>query len=283
MYLLKNSSLQVYILDPIADQSLLGWRFCSGGYVYQVEDVQHGPLLSGPEFPAKKPAVTNGQGLPEVFQFTLYQDEREIEQKKLIIGVGLVDKRDAALPYHLFTNAQVLSFCNWEVAQSDKHLRFETTQSFKRWSFQLTREVTLHERSIRSCTRLQNIGDMPVAFRWFSHPFFPLTYDHRCCRLAGLSSLPKNPGFTLDDTGVIAMNAEHRWQKGCYLKFALLNGMHLEAWQRHDALGEIYATCDFPLSDLAIWANDKTFSFEPFYQATVLPQHEKAWAIHYYF
>lgn len=283
MYSLNNSSLNVHILDPIVDESRLGWRFCAGGYIYQVEDVHHGPLMSGPEFPAPNPAVTNGQGLPEVFQFTLYHDEREIERKKLIIGVGLVDKRDAAHPYHLFTNAQVLSFCDWEVAQTDSQLRFETMQTFKLWSFRLTREITLHERSIRSCTKLQNIGNTPVPFRWFAHPFFPLTHDYRCCRLAGLSFLPQNPGFTLDDTGFIAMNAEHRWQEGCYLKFALLNGVHLEAWQRHDLLGEIYTACDFPLSDLAIWANDRTFSFEPFYQATVLPQQEKQWAMRYHF
>ncbi len=283
MYFLNNSSLQVHILDPIVDQSRLGWRFCTGGYIYQVEDVRHGALLSGPEFPAENPAVTNGQGLPEVFQFTLYREEREIEEKKLIIGVGLIDKRDTALPYHLFTNAKVLSFCNWEVLQSDALLRFETTQTFKQWMFRLIREVSLHERCIRSATRLQNIGETPVPFRWFAHPFFPLTHDFRCCRLTGLSALPGNPGFELDSTGFIVMNAEYNWQEGGYLKFGQLNGAHLEAWQCHDSLGKIHASCDFPLSDVAIWANDKTFSFEPFYQVTVPPRHEQQWAIQYHF
>lgn len=283
MYILNNSSLKVHILDPLADQARLGWRFCSGGYIYQVEDARHGFLLSGPEFPAKYPAVVNGQGLPEVFQFTLYQDELEIEEKRLIIGVGLVDKRDTTRPYNLFNNAQVLSFCQWQVRQSDTYLRFETTQSFKQWSFRLIREVGLHERSLHSRTTLQNLGEAPVPFRWFAHPFFPLSQDYRCCRVSGLAFLPENPGFKLDNEGYIVMNAEHNWQEGCFLKFAHLNGAHLEAWQRHDQLGEIHTRCDFPLADVAIWANDRTFSFEPFHQHTVLPQGEKHWEISYHF
>jgi hypothetical protein len=194
-----------------------------------------------------------------------------------------VDKRDATQPYHLFTNAQVLSFCNWEVTQVHTQLRFETTQTFKHWSLRLIREVGLHERSVHSRTTLQNIGEEALPFRWFAHPFFPLTSAYRCCRLAGLSSLPENPAFKLDSAGFIVMNAEYDWRAGCYLKFAHLNGTSLEAWQRHDALGEIHAACDFPLSDVAIWANDKTFSFEPFHQGTLLPQQEQQWSIRYYF
>ena len=79
------------------------------------------------------------------------------------------------------------------------------------------------------------------------------------------------------------MNLEHNWQEGCDLKFAQLTGAPLEAWQCHDRLGEIHVTCDFPLFDVAIWANDKTFSFEPFYQSRVLPGQERQWAIRYYF
>ncbi|NUM68479.1 hypothetical protein HUU39_24940 [candidate division KSB1 bacterium] len=102
MYVLQNAQLSAHILDPIADQARLGPRYCVGGYIYQVRDAAGRPLLSGPEFPAEFPAVINGQGLPEVFQFTLYHAEQEVEERKLIIGVGLVDKISPQLPYHLF-------------------------------------------------------------------------------------------------------------------------------------------------------------------------------------
>jgi hypothetical protein len=120
--------------------------------------------------------------LPEVFQFTLYNEEREIEEEKLIIGVGIVDKRDLELPYHLFTNSRVLTLCDWQVFQSVERIRMETAQAYKQWSFQLTKEVLLHDRTITCQTRLRNIGAVPVPFRWFAHPFFPLTPDGRCCR-----------------------------------------------------------------------------------------------------
>ena len=89
MILLSNDGLSVTLLDPERDQDRMGPRFCTGGYIYQVEDHDLGPLLSGPEYPTERPSVINGQGLPEVFQFTCYADENEVPEKKLIIGVGL--------------------------------------------------------------------------------------------------------------------------------------------------------------------------------------------------
>lgn len=283
MYMLQNAQLSAHILDPIADQARLGPRYCVGGYIYQVRDAAGRPLLSGPEFPAEFPAEINGQGLPEVFQFTLYHAEQEVEERKLIIGVGLVDKISPQLPYHLFTNAKTVAFAQWQVDHSDASLRMTTAQSFKDWSFRLVREIRLQNRSLSSSTLLHNTGTVPVPFRWFAHPFFPLTNDGRCCQPAGLTKLPENPGFRLETDGFIAMNTGHHWPEGCYVKVEELNGRPLTVRQAHDLCGEIRVTCNFPLSDLALWANDRTFSFEPFYQRTVLPQQEAAWTIFYHF
>jgi len=48
MYSIANASLTVSILDPIADQGRFGTRYCTGGYIFEVIDCQHGPLMSGP-------------------------------------------------------------------------------------------------------------------------------------------------------------------------------------------------------------------------------------------
>jgi hypothetical protein len=79
MLYLSNQHLKIAILDPVQDQDRLGPRYCTGGYIYQVEDAKLGPLFSGPDYPAEPASGVNGQGVPEVFQFTLYEDEREIE------------------------------------------------------------------------------------------------------------------------------------------------------------------------------------------------------------
>ena len=90
MITLANSELQVSLLDPTAETSRLGSRYVTGGYIWQVDDLQRGPLLGGAQFP-DEPETFNGQGAPEVFQFTCYRSETEIPQKRVIIGVGTVE------------------------------------------------------------------------------------------------------------------------------------------------------------------------------------------------
>ena len=282
MFYLRNPHLTVAVLDPIVDRDRLGPRFCTGGYIYQVEDVKYGPLFSGPEFPAERPAVVNGQGLPEVFQFTLYDDEREIEEEKLIIGVGMVDKRDPAQPYNLFTNAHTKEFCVWRIVQNEKFIRRETVQAYKKWSFQLVKEVWLANRTITSYTRLRNTGTAPVPFRWFAHPFFPLNPNWECCQFLMPAKLPDNPAFFIQSGGLIEMNHNYNWREGYYQLLENCQGMEFMANQIHPQLEKIHVIGDFPLSKVAIWANDRTFSFEPFYENVVPAGQEKTWALSYY-
>ena len=60
MLTLAGDGLTLELLDPIADARKLGSRYCSGGYVWQVSDARHGPLLSGPRFPDAEPPVFDG-------------------------------------------------------------------------------------------------------------------------------------------------------------------------------------------------------------------------------
>ncbi|MDZ7289295.1 MAG: hypothetical protein ONB44_08055 [candidate division KSB1 bacterium] len=283
MYYLTNQYLTVAVLDPIRDQARLGPRFCTGGYVYQIEDAKFGPLLSGPEFPAEQPAVTNGQGLPEVFQFTLYDDECQMEEEKLIIGVGLVDKQDPSLPYHLLTNAYTKEFCIWQVFPSGNSIRMETTQTYKKWSLQLVKDVWLVHRTVTSHTHLRNIGRTLVRFRWFAHPFFPLNPSWECCQFLMPARLPDNPAYFLNASGVIEMNRHYHWREGFFQLLENCQGREFMAIQLHPQLEQIYVSGDFPLSKVAMWANDRTFSFEPFYEDVVPANQEKSWSLAFHF
>ena len=73
MYELRNNSLSVTILDPLADQERFGVRYCTGGYIYQVEDARHGPLLSGPTYPDSFNWF-DGQGIPDAFNLSPLRD-----------------------------------------------------------------------------------------------------------------------------------------------------------------------------------------------------------------
>jgi hypothetical protein len=283
MYYLRNQHLTVSILDPIQDHDRLGPRFCTGGYIYQIEDAKAGTLLSGPEFPAERPSSVNGQGLPEVFQFTLYEDEREVEEDKLIIGVGIIEKRDAQLPYNLFTNAQTKTFCTWQISHYANSMRMATTQIYKNWALALEREIRLDGRAITISTQLQNLGSIPLPFRWFAHPFFPINSDWQCCRFLMPAHLPENPAYFTNANGFVEMHGDYHWQEGSFQLLDNCQGEKFSALQLHPQLGKIHVRGDFPLLKVAIWANDRTFSFEPFYQETIMVNQERAWSIHYHF
>jgi hypothetical protein len=282
MLYLHNHDLTIAVLDPVTDRDRLGPRFCTGGYIYQVEDTAHGALFSGPEFPAERPLAANGQGLPEVFQFTLYDDEHEIEEEKLIIGVGMVDKRDPAQPYNLFTNARTKEFCDWRIDQSAKFIRMETAQIYKKWSLQLIKEIWLVDRAITSYTRLRNTGAAPVPFRWFAHPFFPLNSGWECCQFLQQIKLPENPAYFINSTGLIEMNRNYNWREGYFQLLENCQGKEIMAIQIHPQLEQIHVIGDFPLAKVAIWANDRTFSFEPFCEDIVPVGQEKVWALSYH-
>jgi len=282
LFHLRNQHLTVSILDPLNDQDRLGPRFCTGGYIYQVEDSTHGALFSGPEFPVDRPAATNGQGLPEVFQFTLYEDEREIEGEKLIIGVGIVDKRDPQLPYHLFANSQTKIFCDWQVSPDENFIRMETAQAYKQWAFQLTREVRLEGRTICSFTRIKNLGAGATPFRWFAHPFFPLNPDWRCCQFLMPMRLPENPAYSIEAAKILEMKSGYNWREGYFQLLENCQNEKFSVIQFHPQLKRIYVSGNFPLLKVAIWANERTFSCEPFYADIVLAEQEKSWALYYH-
>ena len=90
---LNNSTLTVELVDPRQDAHLLGARYCHGGYIFQVTDIDHGELLGTPARPYN---VFDGQGIPDAFNLSPLREAGETttptdSTTALIIGVGLCD------------------------------------------------------------------------------------------------------------------------------------------------------------------------------------------------
>jgi hypothetical protein len=282
MYYLRNAERRVSLLDPIADRGLLGPRYCTGGYISQVTTAAGTDLLSGPCRGKGTFSVFDGQGAPEVFATAPGADMSRPGDDVLVIGVGLVRRSSAVKPFHVRDNPLVVQFDEWDITASAERVVMKTVHRWRDYRIALTRTVSLEGRAIESRTKIENRGAREIPLRWFAHPFFPLTADGECCAFFPHAGLPENPGYYVNDRGFVTMRRWYPWEKGLFLNchLAASVGM-LSVRQRHPVLGEISAECGFPLSGLAIWANDRAFSFEAFYE-TVLGQGEtREWGIRY--
>src|SRR5215216_3057634 len=130
MYTLTSDSLEVAILDPLADQERFGTRYCTGGYIFQITDHRHGALLSGPTYPDSFNWF-DGQGIPDAFNLSPLREPTAPDASALIIGVGVCDLRAN----------QVAEFCQWEVQQHTTSLVMRTSQAFQGFALELERAV----------------------------------------------------------------------------------------------------------------------------------------------
>jgi len=280
---ISNRSLTVQLLHPLQDRDRLGPRFCAGCFVYQIEDKAGGSLLSGPEYPSSAPSVINGQGLPEVFQHTLYTDPEEAPERKMIIGVGLVQNRPGLRNTDSHFNCRVMQKCQWSIDQQSDSVTMKTRQEEGKWSLDLTRRLELKDRTLRLSTELSNRGLGALPVRWFAHPFFPVPPDGRCLKFERRIDLPSNPAYMIDPEGWLSMKPDFRWPQGYFLELEGLEGECFRAIQNHPLLNQIELAGDFPLLRVAIWANDRTFSVEPFISATLQTGEGLAWSMTYTF
>jgi hypothetical protein len=275
---LKNDSLLVSILDPVADRERLGTRYCTAGFIFQVEDLARDParlLLAGPTFPHSY-NLFDGQGMPDAFQphLVVEQDADANPTRVLGIGIGLIDA----------TANVVAERCTWTVERGEGSLGFRTTQEAGRWRFGLERVVSLRGRTIRVHTTLTNTGDRHVPFQWYPHPFFPLYPTGECCRMSVPVTLPENPGYELLDNGFIAM--KHLPWTGSENHFQLV-GHRADApisfVQKHPVTSLVTATIDYVPTRMPIWGNRFTFSFEPYLERVVSQKEAASWSITYDF
>jgi hypothetical protein len=274
MYQLKNNQLSVDILDPIADQSRFGIRYCTGGYIFQITDAQHGALLSGPTYPDSFKWF-DGQGIPDAFNFSPLRPLNGTDTEVEIIGIGRCD----------LVNKRVLEFCQWNIEQVDAQtLRMTTHQQFATFNFILERTVTLMNRTVRSHTTLKNLGSgrefVPVS--WFPHPFYPQPDTDELCRLNIPVSMAENQGYFIADNGFITRKNQPD-QSGFYQPLDQQAHSPLTLMQRHPKLGLVSASCSYVPTFFPIWGNQHTFSWEPFFERLLAPQQNLSWWIDYDF
>ncbi|MPN34473.1 hypothetical protein SDC9_181967 [bioreactor metagenome] len=95
--------------------------------------------------------------------------------------------------------------------------------------------------------------------------------------------MPESLGYRLKDDGFIHRKPDHAWPRGCYCALDLKRrDQVLHAVQKHPKVGEIAVDTYFPPSALPIWGNDRTFSFEPYFDRTLLADEEACWGVTYH-
>lgn len=272
MLTLSNDHLQVSVLDPNSeeDRKRFGTRYCTGGYIFQIDDRRLGPLLTGPTFPDSF-NVFDGQGIPDAFNRLPLRDQGGPDEG-LIIGVGLCD---------LAANI-VLDFCNWEVRVGEKTLTFRTTQSLGKYSFALQRRIELHGRTVRSTTWLDADGEAGFQISWYPHPFFPQPEGNELCRLNIPVGIRDNPGYVMGVNGFITRKG-WPWTTDFYLALDHDAQSPLTVLQRHPKLGLVGGTFGYVPRFFPIWGNPNTFSWEPYYENTIAPGQGLAWWMAYDF
>ncbi len=283
MFTLSNNALALSILDPRTDTAHLGSRYCTGGYIWQIEDRRRGALLTGPQFPSPAPLPFHGQGAPEAFVSPLGNDDVAVGETVTVIGVGAVLRTSAGHPFHVRDNPTVVRFCNWTVEEGTGYIRMTTEQCSGSHSLTLMRTVTLDGRTVTSQTDLCNTSSIDFSLSWFPHPFFPPAPDSRCCRFGFEWSLPDNAGYIRDEQGVLCLKQEYPWEKGLFQQLGIPSGVELDAEITHPAVGTVRVTTDYPLASLPVWANKGTFSPEAYLGRVVASGGKCRWKIEYRF
>jgi len=271
MYTLANASLEISILDPVADRDRFGVRYCTGGYIFQVRDVRLGDLMSGPTYPDSFNWF-DGQGIPDAFHGQPLRDPGATDSLALVLGIGLCD----------LLAKEVISFCDWEVSEESDQITFHTAHEHSGFAVELARTVRLEGRTLRSTTRLWNRGRAPVPVRWYPHPFYPHPEGDELIKLNAPIAAIDHAGYELRANGFIARRG-WPWETGHYLPLNHRGQDGLAVLQRHPKLGLVAATCSYTPAYFPIWGNARTFSWEPYLERTVGPGQELAWWIDYEF
>lgn len=277
---LQNESLRVELLHPNEDHARFGVRYCTGGYIFQVHDARHGPLLTGPTWPDSFNWF-DGQGIPDAFNLAPVHSSETLGHA-LVIGTGLCD----------LTARKVLTFAHWRIEAAPHALAFETAQQLEDTALTLRRTVTLGARTIRSHTSLANTGKAFLPVRWFPHPFYPQLPaaaqppgDGSADELLWINAPLRwrdATGYARADNGFIRRTS-WPWKDGHYLSLAHDAQAPLVLLQRHPALGMVAAATSYVPAHFPIWGNPHTFSWEPFLERFVAPGFTLDWWIDYTF
>lgn len=284
MHSLEGDRLEVQVLDTVADRGRLGSRYCAGGYICQVIDSRHGPLLAGPQWPAQSPDVFHGQGAPEAFNGFPGCEGVPVGGEVGVMGVGMV-RRSGAEPFAPRTSREVTAWARWSLEAGPSALSMATEQRYGEWAYRLAKTVRVSGRTVRCETAMTNLGGSPLPVRWFAHPFFPVPAGRRLFRSNTAFTVPDSPGFELDGEGWMCRKPGHDWAAGCFcpLAFDPAAASPLELQQVHPLAGGVTVRTDFAPTSFPIWGNDRTFSVEPYWEHSIALGRSAAWAIEYRF
>ena len=282
MITLTSPQITVSILDPGVDTARLGSRYCTGGWIWQVNDAQGRDLFSGPEYP-KEPNTFDGQGAPDMF-FTPLGPDAPLGEEVGVIGVGRVRRTSPKEPFYVFDNREVIEFVQWETEQGGDFVTMRTETAFKGWAYRLERAIRLEGSTIISRTAIESTGADTLPIRWFAHPFWPHTRDGVLSKFSVPVSMPENPGYYVNEDGWVTRRPEHDWKQGWYQPLEVQQGgFRLAVTQKHPVCGEVRVETNFFPDFLPIWANDRTYSFEPYYIRQLDSDEYTSWEIRYSF
>jgi len=271
---LSNSDLTLDLLDPETDRTLLGTRYCWGGYIWQVHDARVGPLVRGPEWANQRPDPFNGQGLPESFRFRRLDGTPltwDGLQGVLIGGGTLITPASGPVA--------VAEPCAWELTYHDARLVYRTQQTALGYDYQLVRKVELAERTVVSVSQLTNRNSQPLAIEWFPHPFFALTDGLIQAEVPEGCTLPDNPGFSLAGKSLSSKKRFVGVKDGHMDFLHLPAGKTLRARMNHPHLTHVEFETSYIPSQCPVWANGLTFSIEPYLAHTLAPGATLEWSV----
>ncbi len=271
MTTIQNQELSVELLDPNKDLDFFGTRYCTAGYIFQIEDMRRGPLLSGPTYPESFNTF-DGQGIPDSFNHVPLRNQRQAGTDALVLGIGICD----------LEQDRVVEFARWDIRTERQSVEFITVHSYQRFEAELRRRITLEGRSVISETRLINRGAGHLPVSWFPHPFFPQPDHPELCALSIPHGMPDNPGYMMGANGFIRRRGKP--EKGGHFQ-ALPHSAStpLTVLQRHEKLGIVAGRTSYVPSCFPIWGNEATFSWEPYFERTAAAGETLRWSVEYHF
>jgi hypothetical protein len=288
MLRLANRELALDLLDPAdaADTARQGWRYCWGGYIWQVTDAQLGPLVSGPAYPNPTPTVFDGQGLPESFRHNRRADSTRLTwagDSGLALGAGVLAANSGRGP-QAPDAVRIVEPCQWTVTKFPDHLIFQTRQAAGGLSYELSRKIELRDRTITSFTQLTNAGELPLPLQWFPHPFWALTESRARVQLPAGTTIPENPGFAIDGEGVLTFKRPFVGPRDSqFALLALPPGRALAVSVDHPRLARVTFETSFVPDECPVWANPRTISVEPHLSLTLAPGETRHWHVRHGF
>jgi hypothetical protein len=280
---LSNRDLTLDLLDPrdATDDKRQGWRYCHGGYVWQVTDAKLGPLVTGPSYP-DEPTVYDGQGLPESFRHTRRDNNARLTWKGdtgLAIGAGTVTANSnpkAGAPESVLLGEA----SQWTVHPFVDHIVFQTRQTAAGVSYELSRKIELAGRTVSSFTSLTNVGDAPLSLQWFPHPFWALTEQRAQLKLPAGTTVQENGVFALAADGTLTFKRPFGPKPDN--QFAILTlppKTPLALSLNHPKLARVTFEVSYVPEDCPIWGNGHTISVEPYLALTLAPGETRHWHV----